>query len=68
VKVFDRSGREVARPVESRMGGDVMEWAGLDDHEEALPMGPYLVMLEGIDGDGERYVTTETVVVAADLE
>ena len=68
VKVFDRSGREVARPAESRPAGDVMEWAGLDDHEEALPMGPYILMLEGVDPDGERYVTTETVVVAADLE
>jgi hypothetical protein len=68
VKIFDRSGREVARLADSRTGGDVMEWNGRDDREETLPMGPYLMLLEGIDPEGERYVTTETVVVAADLE
>ncbi len=68
VKVFDRSGREVARLAESRPGGDVMEWWGRDDREEPLPMGPYLILLEGIDPEGERWTTTETVVVAADLE
>ncbi|HOA04230.1 MAG TPA: hypothetical protein PLF04_04250 [Candidatus Fermentibacter daniensis] len=68
IKVFDRSGREVARLVESRVGGDVMEWKGTDDRNEALPMGPYIIQLEGTGPAGERMVTTETVVVAAGLE
>ncbi len=68
IKVFDRSGREVARLAESRMGGDVMEWRGTDDRDEVLPMGPYIIQLEGVDPEGERLVTTETVVVAAGLE
>jgi hypothetical protein len=68
IKVFDRAGREVARLVDSRIGGDVLEWDGRDDHDEFLPIGPYLVLLEGIDLDGGRLTTTETVVVAAPLE
>jgi hypothetical protein len=68
IKVFDRSGREVARLAESRTAGDVIEWSGRDDRDETLPMGPYLVLLEGVDTDGTRLTTTETVVVAADLE
>lgn len=68
VKVFDRAGREVARLASSRVGGDILEWDGRDDREEILPMGPYIVLLEGIAPDGGRLVTTETVVVAAGLE
>lgn len=68
LKVFDRAGREVARLASSRAGGDVVEWDGRDDREEILPIGPYIVLLEGIAPDGGRLVTTETVVVAAGLE
>jgi hypothetical protein len=45
-----------------------MEWKGTDDRNEALPMGPYIIQLEGTGPAGERMVTTETVVVAAGLE
>jgi len=66
--VIDRAGREVARLADSRAGGDVLEWDGTDDYDQPLPMGPYILLLEGVDLDGERYTTTETVVVAAVLE
>ncbi len=68
VKVFDRSGREVARLADSRPAGDALMWDGDDDRGEDLPMGPYIIHLEGIAPDGGRYVTTETVTVAAGLE
>lgn len=66
--VFDRAGREVAHLVESRSGGDVMEWNGHDDNDEILSMGPYILLLEGIDGSGDRKTTTETVVIASPME
>jgi hypothetical protein len=65
--VFDRSGREVARPVDSRYGGDVMMYDGRDESDVELPVGQYLLFLEGVDADGSRYTTTETLVVAERL-
>lgn len=65
--VFDRAGREAAVLADSRPAGDVVQWDGRDCSGESLPMGPYIVLLEGIDSDGRRYTTTETVVVAAPL-
>lgn len=65
--VYDRSGRAVGHLVESRSSGDVMEWDGTDDNDEILPMGPYLMQLVGIDSQGDRYTTTETIVIAVPL-
>jgi len=65
--LFDRTGRAVAHIVESGTAGDVIEWDGRDDNNEILPMGQYLLLLEGIDSDGGRLTTTETVVIAAEL-
>ncbi len=65
--VFDRAGRAVARLAESRHSGDIHQWDGTDDEDEVLPIGPYVVLLEGVDQGGSRYTTTETVVVAAPL-
>lgn len=65
--VFDRSGRAVTHLAESRPAGDVLQWDGKNDSSELLPIGPYVVLLEGVDTDGTRYTTTETVVVAAPL-
>jgi hypothetical protein len=67
LRVFDRAGRTVATLASSRPGGEVMEWDGRDDSDEFLPIGPYLMLLEGTDSDGNRYTTTETVVIAAPL-
>ena len=65
--VFDRSGREVARLADSRYGGDVMMYDGRDDSEVKLPVGQYILLLEGVAADGSRYTTTETLVVAERL-
>lgn len=65
--VFDRAGRDVANLADSRPAGDVVQWDGTDDSGDYLPMGPYLVLLEGVDSEGKRFTTTETVVVAAPL-
>lgn len=65
--VFDRSGKDVAHLAESRPAGDVVQWDGKDDNGQSLSMGPYLMLLEGVDSEGKRYTTTETVVVAAPL-
>jgi hypothetical protein len=65
--VFDRSGRGVRHLADSRPAGDVVQWNGKNDSGEILPVGPYVVLLEGVDADGKRYTTTETVVVAAPL-
>lgn len=67
VTVFDRSGRDVRHLADSRPAGDVVQWNGKDDSGEVLPIGPYVVLLEGTDSDGKRFTTTETVVVAAPL-
>ncbi len=67
VTVFDRSGRDVRHLIDSRHSGDVLQWNGKNDTGEILPIGPYLVLLEGVDSDGTRYTTTETVVIAAPL-
>ena len=67
LRVFDRAGRTVATLAQSRTGGEVMEWNGSDENDEFLPMGPYVMLLEGFDPGGDRYTTTETVVIAAPL-
>ncbi len=65
--VFDRSGRAVTHIAESRPAGDVVQWNGKDDYNKILPLGPYLVLLEGVDTDGKHFTTTETLVVATPL-
>ncbi|OPL19995.1 MAG: hypothetical protein AVO35_00625 [Candidatus Aegiribacteria sp. MLS_C] len=65
--VFDRTGRAVAHLAESRPAGDVVQWDGTDDSGKDLSIGPYLALLEGVDSEGKRYTTTETLVVAAPL-
>jgi hypothetical protein len=65
--VFDRSGREVARLADSRFGGDVVMYDGRDDSDVKLPVGQYILLLEGVGSDGSRYTTTETLVVAERL-
>jgi hypothetical protein len=67
LRVFDRAGRTVATLAQSRTGSEILEWGGRDDSDEYLPVGPYLMLLEGFDDDGNRYTTTETVVIAAPL-
>lgn len=65
--VFDRSGREVNRLVDSRFGGDVVMFDGTDENDVKLPVGQYILFLEGVDPDGGRFTTTETLVVAERL-
>ncbi len=65
--VFDRCGRAVARLAENMPAGDVTVWDGRGDSYEILPMGQYVLLLEGTTPAGERLTTTETVVVASPL-
>ena len=66
--VFDRAGRARALLAVYSPAGDVFAWDGRDDWNEYLPMGQYILFLEGVFSDGERLTTTETVVIAAPLE
>jgi hypothetical protein len=66
--VFDRAGRALALLAANSTAGDILSWDGRDDSNEYLPMGQYLLFLEGVSSGGERLVTTETVVIAAPLE
>ncbi len=65
--VFDRSGRVAARLAEGMPAGDLMTWDGRSDMNEILPMGQYVMLLEGTTPSGDRLTTTETVVIAAPL-
>lgn len=66
--VYDRAGRDLARLATNSPAGDVFSWDGRDDWNEYLPMGQYLLLLEGLTAEGERLTTYETVVIAAPLE
>ncbi len=65
--VFDRIGRAVAHLAENMPAGDRFVWDGTGDMNESLPMGQYILLLEGTTQAGERLTTTETVVVASPL-
>ena len=65
--VFDRAGREMITLADSRPTGDMIIWNGKDDRNVVLPAGPYILLLEGVDSEGKRYTTTETVVVATPM-
>lgn len=65
--VFDRGGRTVARLAQNMPAGDRFVWDGRDEMNQYLPMGQYVMLLEGTNPTGERLVTTETVVIAAPL-
>jgi len=66
--LYDRSGRDLAHLAINSPAGDIFNWDGKDDWNETLPMGQYLLMLEGVAPNGDRLRTTETVVIAAPLE
>ena len=66
--LYDRAGRDLAHLAVNSPAGDVFNWDGRDDWNEFLPMGQYLLMLEGVSTNGDRLTTTETVVIAAPLE
>lgn len=66
--LYDRSGRAVATLATNSPAGDLFTWDGRDDANQFLPMGQYLLHLEGISPEGERLTTNETVVIAAPLE
>ena len=66
--LYDRAGRDLAHLAINSPAGDIFNWDGRDDWNEFLPMGQYILLLEGVSSDGERLTTTETVVIAAPLE
>ncbi len=66
--LYDRAGRDLAHLATNSPAGDIFNWDGRDDWNEFLPMGQYLLMLEGVSPNGDRLRTTETVVIAAPLE
>ena len=65
--VFDRAGREIITLADSRPAGDMIIWTGKDARDVILPAGSYILLLEGVDSEGKRYTTTETVVVATPM-
>ena len=67
ISIFDRSGRLVKVLVNTEPGGSRGEiiWNGLDDSNMRVRIGPYIVLLEGVDRQGNVLSTAKIVVIVA---
>jgi hypothetical protein len=65
--VFDARGRTVRHLVAGQpvSGAGEMVWDGLDDRGRRLPIGPYVALIEGADGQGSGLCAAKCVVVIA---
>lgn len=65
MSVYDLAGREVRKLMENQLLGTegAISWDGLVDNSGKARMGPYIVMLEvfDLDGNTERYKKTVTL-------
>lgn len=66
MKVFDVAGREVKTLLDNALLGTVgsISWNGIREQGDLARMGPYIVMLEAFDLDGNVERFRETVVLA----
>jgi hypothetical protein len=65
--VFDVRGRTVRHLASGQpvSGAGEMVWDGLDDRRRQLPIGPYVALVEGADGQGGGICAAKCVVVIA---
>jgi hypothetical protein len=67
ISIFDVRGRLIRRLAHAELSGpqgDVV-WDGLDDTQQRVRIGPYIVFVEAIDGEAGVLATAKTVVVVA---
>lgn len=67
ITVFDVRGRTIRTLANSELSGSSGEiiWDGLDDEKRRVRVGPYVVLIEAIDGQGGTVATAKGVVVVA---
>jgi hypothetical protein len=67
VSIFDITGLLLHTPANSELSGPQGEviWDGLDDAKQRVRIGPYVVFIEAIDGQGGTIATARTVAVVA---
>ncbi|MEX1276932.1 MAG: lamin tail domain-containing protein, partial [Bacteroidota bacterium] len=67
ITIFDRRGRNVKTLANSELAGPTGEviWDGLDTQKQRVRIGPYIVFLEAIDGQGGIVAAAKGVVVVA---
>lgn len=66
IKIFDASGRLVRYLEKNSLNGirGYYRWDGLDDKNQKLSQGIYVICLESFNGDGKRIVHKKAVVLA----
>jgi hypothetical protein len=67
VKVFDIKGRlvrELANSQISASHGDII-WDGLDQNRQRVRIGPYIVLIQAVDPNGNGTTTMKGIVVVA---
>jgi hypothetical protein len=69
VRIFDLQGRLIRTLADGDPAGSVGElvWDGMESGRRKARIGPYIVLLESLAGDGSRYSARGVVVVAARL-
>ena len=67
VRIYDMGGRVVRELVPGRLSGarGTVQWDGRDGAGERLRVGPYVVLLEALDGEGGSTEAHKGVVVLA---
>jgi hypothetical protein len=67
ISVFDLKGRLVRTLANAELSGPQGEivWDGRDDSNQRVRLGPYVLLLEGIDGRAGILATSKAVVVVA---
>lgn len=66
IKIFDASGRMVRYLEKNSLSGmkGYYRWDGLDDKNQKLPQGIYIIYFESFNADGAKEVHKKTVVLA----
>jgi hypothetical protein len=67
ITIFDLRGRVIRTLANSDLSGDHGEilWDGRDDERRRVRVGPHIVLLEAVDGQGGSVATLKGVVVVA---
>jgi hypothetical protein len=65
ISVFDVKGRLIRRLANGEISGATGEiiWDGLDDNRQRARIGPYILLLESVDGQAGVVATAKAVAV-----